>query len=36
MVEEFESKKELKESIGPSTGTYTGTVVPSDLDEDES
>lgn len=36
MVEEFESKKELKESFGPSAGIYTGTVVPSDLEEDES
>lgn len=37
MIEEYENKKALKDIQGcsPTTGTYTGTVIPSDLEKDK-
>jgi hypothetical protein len=38
MIKEFSSKKEIKSVLGgssSSTGTYTGTVIPADLDKED-
>lgn len=34
MIKEYENKEKLKDSWGHSSGTYTGTVIPSDLEKE--